>query len=125
MSLLNIKPTHKVVKDYYEELRGLGNLSLFHEGAVSPAFAALLRYCGRQLEWTLAEQFTIKKNGDSIRVDGAFLDNFKLRHGVWEAKDGADVLESEVKRNLKKDTQKITSFFKNLVVRLFGKIVRK
>ena len=102
MNLLNIKPNHKVVKEYYKGLSGLGNLSLFHEGAVSPAFASLLRYCGRQLEWTLAEQFTIKKNGKSIRVDGALLDNFKLRHGVWEAKDSDDVLESEVKKKFEK-----------------------
>lgn len=60
MAALNIKATHKVVKTYYDEINQLGNLNLPYEGAVSPAFAALLRHCGRQFKWTLAEQFPMK-----------------------------------------------------------------
>ncbi len=90
MALLNIKTTHKVIKTNYDEINQLGNLNLPYEGAVSPAFAALLRHCGRQFNWTLAEQFPMKPKGRSIRVDGALLDEFKLLHGVWEAKDSDD-----------------------------------
>jgi predicted helicase len=101
MTKLKLKPTYKVVKNYYAELDSLVQLNLFTEGAVSPAFAALLRYCGHQLDWTLAEQFTMRPRGGAvgtIRVDGALLDPFKLRHGVWEAKDSDDDLAREVER---------------------------
>ena len=41
---------------YYDSLKEITTLHLFHEGAVSPAFAALLRYCARQFRWTLVEK---------------------------------------------------------------------
>lgn len=68
------------------------------EGAVSPVFAALLRYCARQYDWTLAEQFIMKPRGKLIKVDGAVIDDFKIVHGLWEAKDSDDDLETEVKK---------------------------
>ncbi len=101
MHKLKLKPTYKVVKDYYTELDNLMQLSLFTEGAVSPTFAALLRHCARQFNWTLAEQFSMRARGAGgrvIRVDGALLDSFKLIHGVWEAKDSDDDLKREVDR---------------------------
>ena len=45
MTNLNLKPNHKAVKDYYDALNDLATLGASHEGAVSPAFAALLRHC--------------------------------------------------------------------------------
>jgi hypothetical protein len=101
MNELKLKPTYKVVKNYYTELDNLMQLSLFTEGAVSPTFAALLRYCARQFNWTLAEQFSMRAKGAggrAIRVDGPLLDPFKLVHGVWEAKDSDDDLKLEVDR---------------------------
>lgn len=98
MNTLSLKPTHKAVKDYYDALAGFGKLYLFNEGAVSPAFAALLRVCARQYNWTLAEQFSLKRKDSTIRTDGALLDSFKLIHGIWEAKDTEDDLDVEVKR---------------------------
>jgi hypothetical protein len=93
MNKLKLKPTYKVVKNYYTELDNLMQLSLFTEGAVSPSFAALLRYCARQFNWTLAEQFSMRAKGAggrAIRVDGALLDPLKLVHGVWEAKESSN-----------------------------------
>ena len=104
MNKLKLKPTYKVVRAYYAELCNLTQLSLFTEGAVSPTFATLLRYCARQFDWTLAEQFAIKPKGArqrAIRVDGALLDPFKLVHGVWEAKDSDDDLGREVDKKFK------------------------
>jgi hypothetical protein len=49
MPALQLKPTYKVVKAYYDELHNLQQLSLFTEGAVSPTFAALLRHCAGQV----------------------------------------------------------------------------
>jgi len=60
MKFLNLKPNHKPIKDYYEALNDLKNRSFSHEGAVSPAFASLLRHCGAQLGQTIAEKFPFK-----------------------------------------------------------------
>jgi hypothetical protein len=95
---VNLKPTHQAVKAYYEELQTLRNLDFYAEGAVSPAFAALLRHCAKQGRLTLVEQYSLKKNGPTLRVDGALLDHFKLPHGYWEAKDTADDLDKEIKK---------------------------
>jgi predicted helicase len=98
VNALSLKPTHRAIKAYYESISGLTQLSILHEGAVSPAFAALLRVCARQYNWTLAEQYSIKRGENTIRTDGALLDSFKLIHGIWEAKDTEDDLDVEVKR---------------------------
>jgi len=98
MDTLNLKPQHKAVKDYYDALSNLATLRASHEGAVSSAFAVLLRHCARQFDWTLIEQHQVRRNGHSIRVDGALVDNFKLVHGYWEAKDSDDDLGKEVKK---------------------------
>jgi len=92
MPSLNLKPSHKAVKDYYDALSNLADLGASHEGAVSPAFAALLQYCAHQSGWTLIREHRIKRNSHSVRVDGALVDSFNLVHGVWEAKDSSDDL---------------------------------
>lgn len=67
MTTLDLKPSHKPVQEYYAELSKLSDLRLEAEGAVGPAFANLLRSCGRQFKLTLGEQFPIKrKNGRLI-----------------------------------------------------------
>jgi len=101
MNLFDLKPTNKVVQAYYDEIQNLAQLRLFSEGAVSPAFAGLLRYCARPFGWTLSEQYALKRGDRTIRVDGVLLDSFKLMHGVWEAKDTADDLEKEVRQKLR------------------------
>ena len=83
---------------YYDELRTLSNLDFYAEGSVSPAFAALLRHCAKQVRLSLVEQYPLQKNGRSLRLDGALLDNFRLPHGYWEAKDTADDLEKEIQK---------------------------
>ncbi len=98
MTTLNLKPNHKAVKDYYDALNELTALRVSNEGAVSPAFAALLRHCARQFDWALLEQHSIKRNGHSLRLDGALVDTFKLVHGCWEAKDSSDDLDKEIKK---------------------------
>jgi predicted helicase len=98
MSTLQLKPSYKVVQAYYDEINKLGELDIFTEVSVSPAFASLLRYSARQFEWTLVEQFRMRRNGKSIRVDGALLDKFKLVHGVWEAKDSKHDLAAAIKQ---------------------------
>lgn len=102
MPLLNTK--HKILKDsiknYYAEINNLSQLRLFGEGAVSPAFSGLLRACAKQFQWTLAEQYSLKREGRTLRVDGALVDGFNLVHGYWEAKDSHDDLAKEVQKKL-------------------------
>jgi hypothetical protein len=98
MALLKLKSNSKVVRSYYQELSNLSQLHLFSEGAVSPAFAALLRYCAKQFNWTLSEQHTMKRGKGTIRPDGVLLDSFSMVRGVWEAKDSQDELAQEVKK---------------------------
>jgi predicted helicase len=102
MPVLNLKPNHKPVLEYYKALHQTsGQMSLLHEGAVAPHFANLLRACAGRMDWMLAEQHQIPRKGRRpLRADGVFLDQFKLRHGVWEAKDTDDDLAREVKKKL-------------------------
>ena len=71
MSVLNLKPTHQIVKSYYQEIHQLNLLDKQSEGAVSPAFAALLRHCAHQYNWTLVEQYAMQRGTKTIRLDGA------------------------------------------------------
>ena len=97
--LFTLKPNHKPVRVYYEALR---TTPAHHEGAVAPHFANLLRHCAGLVGWTLAEQHPIpRKDRKPIRTDGTLLDDFRLRHGIWEAKDGDDNLEAEIKKKFK------------------------
>ncbi len=99
--MLQLKATHKEIRDYFAELNKLGQLDVGHEGAVAPAFAHVLRMAARPFGWTLAEQYTRKlADGHSIRIDGALLDDFNLAHGYWEAKDSDDDLDVEIRKKL-------------------------
>ena len=98
MTALNIKPGHKSVKAYYEAINNLSDLGMSHEGAVSPAFASLIRHCASQFGQTLVEKYPLKTNTHNIFVDGALVDTFNLVHGFWEAKDTSDDLDKEVKK---------------------------
>jgi predicted helicase len=100
MLTLNIKPGHKSVEAYYEAISSLSELRVSHEGAVSPAFASLLRHCASQFEWTLVEKYPLKssKHEHTLFVDGALVDAFNIPHGFWEAKDTSDDLDKEIKK---------------------------
>ena len=112
MPTINLKPEHKAVKDYYSQLDKLTTtLNAKTEGAVAPLFANLLRHCASQAGLTLIEQFSIKRPNQTIRVDGAIVDEFKLSHGIWEAKDTADDLAAEIKKKVEKGYPKDNILF--------------
>ncbi len=111
MTTLNLKPTHKPVKAYYESLQRFESIGVSHETAVRSAFQTLLEYCGRQFDWILVPEHSMTppdKSGSRraknrrIVVDGALIDTFQLPHGYWEAKDIHDDLPSEVLRKFEK-----------------------
>ncbi|CAD5970097.1 hypothetical protein PCC9214_03754 [Planktothrix tepida] len=99
MVTLNLKPTHKPVRAYYDALQQFAKLGVSHELAVKDAFADLLKACCQQFDLTLIPEKQIKLlNGKSIRVDGALVRDGSIRYGVWEAKDSQDKLDREVKQ---------------------------
>jgi len=112
MPTINLKPEHKAIKEYYSQLEKLtGTLNAKTEGSVAPLFANLLRHCASQIGLTLIEQFSIKRQTQTIRVDGAIVDEFKLSHGIWEAKDTHDDLATEIKKKVEKGYPKDNILF--------------
>ena len=102
MPTLELKPTHKVVANYYDNLAKFAKLGIKHEGAVRSAFQELLDHCGRQSGWKLVPEYQIKRKGAKpLSADGAILtcvgDQPLLVRGYWEAKDSADDLDKEIK----------------------------
>jgi predicted helicase len=99
MPTLELKPAHKPVQNYYAALRQFEELGVRHESAVRSAFQSLLAHCARQHDWTLVPEWEIRRQRRMpLRVDGALVDNFRLTHGFWEAKDIQDDLRREVRR---------------------------
>lgn len=82
MQQLNLKPTHKLVKNYYEALGQFGQLNIDHEMAVRSAFQNLLAGCGQKLDLTLVPEYSYERPKlNPIRIDGALLNPFKLARG--------------------------------------------
>lgn len=101
MQKLQLKPQQKAVRSYYSALGQFKALDVSHETAVRDAFQDLLKECGRQFGWTLVPEWPLKRAGQMpLRADGALVDEFRLRHGLWEAKDSADDLRREAKKKL-------------------------
>ena len=99
MPNLNLKPTNKPIKVYYEALEKYAKLGVVHEGAVQTAFQQLLESCARQFQWTLVPQYAIKPaKKQPIRIDGALVDDYNLARAYWEAKDSKDDLKKEVQK---------------------------
>ena len=100
MPQLTLKPTHRCVVAYYENLKQFEKLGMKHEGAVRSAFHELLETCARQFDWKLVPEYPLLRKGKvPLKADGALLDNYGLSHGLWEAKDSADDLEKKSKAN--------------------------
>ena len=99
MPALNLKPSHKVIKDYYHSLEEFDHFGVTHESAVRSAFQSLLEGCGKQRGWKLIPEDSINLGRNKrIVVDGALIDKFKLPQGYWEAKDIHDDLPKEALR---------------------------
>jgi predicted helicase len=95
--MLNLKPTHKPIKEYYKALERYDYHNISHETAIKNAFQDLLTYCCKQMNLDFIEEFPyIRLKRHKARIDGAFLDRFTVPQGYWEAKDSADDLQTEV-----------------------------
>ena len=93
MPKLNLKSTHKPIRDYYATLQQYDRHNATHEGAVSNPFAFLLDTCAKQLNATLIPQYGMHTpKGNRIVIDGVVLDEYGLPFAYWEAKDIDDDL---------------------------------
>ena len=93
---INIKPTHKPIKNYYTELERYAQLGEENEGTVRAAFQNLLQhYCHRSDLTLLCEKTHYTPEKRRIIPDGEVVDTFGLPHGYWEAKDTQDDLHVE------------------------------
>lgn len=98
MEILHLKPSHKAVTTYYQELDAYARLGVKHEMAVRDAFQALLKACCSQANLTFIGEWKIKRKGRGpLSVDGAMVGFDELARGYWEAKDEHDDLAKEVK----------------------------
>ncbi|MDE0315158.1 MAG: N-6 DNA methylase [Candidatus Poribacteria bacterium] len=100
MPQLNLKPTHKPIREYYAALQQYAQRNITHEGAVSNPFALLLDTCAKQVNATFVPQHQIKTDaGRYIYLDGAILlAQSKLPIAYWEAKDMDDNLNTAVQQ---------------------------
>ena len=98
MPQINLKPTHKPIKDYYETLQQYTDQNITHEGAVSAPFGALLDHCAKKIDATFSQQFPMTTHaGNRIVIDGA-VTKLGLPVAYWEAKDIHDDLTQAVQQ---------------------------
>ena len=101
MPTLNLKPTDRRIKDYYDELQRLERLGATNETAVREPFQTLLKYCGQQFDVTSILEYPMKgRGGNQLFIDAALFDEYNLLHGYCESKDTHDDLPTEVRRKL-------------------------
>ena len=97
MPQLNLKSSHKAIRDYYATLQQYAQHDITHEGAVSNPFAFLLDACAKQVDATLVPQYPMRTPaGNRIVLDGVILDAYRIPFAYWEAKDMDDNLHRAV-----------------------------
>ena len=102
MNALNVKPSDKLVKDYYAALGQYSQLHLDHEGTVRCCLPVRTARIRQELDWTLAPEYAIKLDTANASRRWRALEAGNFRHGFWEAKDEHDDLEREIKRKFEK-----------------------
>ena len=92
------------VRDYWRDLDDLRRVAgADNEGALSQAFAALLKARAAEHKLILSQQHPfVAATGKALRPDGALVDRVRLVHGWWEAKDSKDDLDKEIAAKLAK-----------------------
>ena len=68
MPSLTLKPTHKAVVVYYDNLAQFAKLGIKYETDVRSAFQELLEHCARQFDWKLVPEYALKRKGQIGRA---------------------------------------------------------
>ena len=104
----------KHIAAYYAALKDLNARNATSEGAVRIAFQNVLDDAGRPKGLRVVGEQTIHIGGRKrIRVDGEVRDAFNIRFGVWEAKDTADDLDTEIRKKIEKGYPTKNTIFEN------------
>ena len=88
----------QAIADYYTALEKYSGLGVTRETSVRSAMQYLLDEVGKEAGWKLTPEHRLA-NGKI--PDGTFLDEFKIAHGYWEAKDTKDDLQTEIEKKFK------------------------
>ncbi len=99
MPAVTIKPTDAALTRYRSTLDELVAQGVTNESGLRRAFSTLLRDTARKRNWMLVEEQSVGR----VRPDGTLRDQWQLPHGYWEAKDGRDDLEVEIRRKRERD----------------------
>lgn len=95
---MKITPNNKHLQDYERRLIELRDeQGMRNETNLRPAFQELLTALGREAGWTFIPEY--RRNNRAM--DGALRDSNRLPCGYWEAKDGKDDLEVEIRQKIK------------------------
>jgi predicted helicase len=112
--MLDIKPNHKAIKEYYLALDIFEKQGISHETAVRNAFQSVLVHCCKQMNLDFIEEYPYKRlERYKAHIDGAFLDNFRVPQGYWEAKDSQDDLAKEVLKKFEQGYPKDNIIFQS------------
>ncbi len=104
----------KHISAYYETLREIETQGALTEGAVRIAFQNVLTEAAKRHQFTvLAEQHIELEGKKKIRVDAEIRDQYKLRRGIWEAKDTSDNLDAEIKKKIAVGYPRHNTIFEN------------
>ena len=97
MPKLNLKPSHKAIRDYYATLQQYAQQGITHEGAVSSPFDTLLHACAKQMNATFVPQHAMHTAaGNRIVIDGVVRHEHGFPFAYWEAKDIDDDLPKAI-----------------------------
>lgn len=98
MQQLNLKPTHKPIRNYYAKLQEFTDQGITHEGAVSAPFGTLMDICAKQIDATFSQQYQMETtSGKRIVIDGA-VTKLGMPLAYWEAKDIHDDLPQTIQQ---------------------------
>jgi len=87
----------RAVEQYYKDLAAYAEKHVTHETAVRSAFQNLLAAFAQSANWVLIPEQTL---ASGKRPDGTLRDAFNLPRGYWEAKDGHDDLQIEIRKKI-------------------------
>jgi predicted helicase/ribosomal protein L7/L12 len=106
--------TPKYINAYYDTLHQIETQGALTEGAVRIAFQNVLTEAAKRHQFTvLAEQHIELEGKRKIRVDAEIRDQYKLRRGIWEAKDTSDNLDAEIKKKIAAGYPRHNTIFEN------------
>ncbi|MEZ5360065.1 MAG: type ISP restriction/modification enzyme [Candidatus Zixiibacteriota bacterium] len=98
----DLKPTHKIIKDYYATLELMKQQDVFNELSIRTAFQDLLSGIARKRNWSVIPELAVTSRKGRVIPDATIRDEFFLPRGYWEAKDTKDDIDIEIEKKIKK-----------------------